>query len=534
MSQATLYIGIHFARAISRVNIGMDIPKKLSNYLFRKSEIKSSLNAVKKPPNILIRTDDINDYNSTVKFIVPLLEPDMYTVRRLTDEDFEKSLWMDSCIMLIFHKNCISSISDSLLKTYLSNGNVIIYSDNLNFSTQALENFKKSVGNSLSDIVKADEFSNFWRLAFHIIDYPIQEIKDLFLKMNLRINVQENDHSENHYFCAYLFCSNQQVSDLFEVSSDINGEFVNANKLKIRFRDNKTTSEFSKDEFIIYTNTNETVGFNWLVYNSFLKSKHYGRNVIYTNVIESTQNFFTSFNVKSIKENGLVLIARQQTSGKGRHGNQWLSPIGCMMFSMNFSVRLDSKLGQNLPFIQHIAVVAFVKSIRDRPGYENLDINIKWPNDIYIRKTIKIGGVITSSSLFNNEFKVILGMGVNIANDKPTECLNSYLKEYCLENRVNLPELLIEDVLATTLNTMEILVDMFQLKGVDALKELYYNYWMHSNALVSLECRNNAQAKIIGLDDNGFLRVQLDTGEYVSLQPDGNSFDMTKNMIILK
>ena len=263
------------------------------------------------------------------------------------------------------------------------------------------------------------------------------------------------------------------------MSTDINGEFIATSNLRICFREYLSTSRISKEDFNIYTNTTENVGFNWVLYNNLLKSDQYGRNIIYTDVIGSTQTLLTSLNVKTIKYDGLVLTARQQTSGRGRHGNQWLSPIGCMMFSMSFNINLNSKLGQNLPFVQHIAVIAFVKSIRDRSGYENLDINIKWPNDIYIRKLVKIGGVVTSSTLFNNNFKITLGMGINIDNEKPTECLNSYLQEYCSENSVFLPKLCVEDVLAGTLSTMELLVDMFQSKGVDPLKELYYHYWIH-------------------------------------------------------
>ena len=43
------------------------------------------------------------------------------------------------------------------------------------------------------------------------------------------------------------------------------------------------------------------------------------------------------------------------------------------------------------------------------------------------------------------------------------------------------------------------------------------------------------QAEVMGIDDYGYLVVKmLDSREIVTLQPDGNSFDMMKNMIKIK
>lgn len=50
---------------------------------------------------------------------------------------------------------------------------------------------------------------------------------------------------------------------------------------------------------------------------------------------------------------------------------------------------------------------------------------------------------------------------------------------------------------------------------------------------MTLETHNDQKAKILGItDDFGFLKaLKMDTNEIVELQPDGNSFDMMKNMI---
>ena len=149
------------------------------------------------------------------------------------------------------------------------------------------------------------------------------------------------------------------------------------------------------------------------------------------------------------------------------------------MFSMMIHIPWKSELGQKLPFIQHIAVVAFVKTIRDREGYEKLQLNIKWPNDIYVKRNVKIGGVIVNTSLWDGSFNVVIGLGVNLSNQKPTESVNSLIRGYNKENGTQLMELNLEDVLADTMNTLEGLVDIFQQEGMEVFKQQYYRYWMH-------------------------------------------------------
>ena len=48
------------------------------------------------------------------------------------------------------------------------------------------------------------------------------------------------------------------------------------------------------------------------------------------------------------------------------------------------------------------------------------------------------------------------------------------------------------------------------------------------------DTRDKEQVVITGLDEFGFLLVQTKSGESLSVQPDGNTFDMLKNLIAMK
>ena len=57
---------------------------------------------------------------------------------------------------------------------------------------------------------------------------------------------------------------------------------------------------------------------------------------------------------------------------------------------------------------------------------------------------------------------------------------------------------------------------------------------MFSGSEVILSDYNEEKANVVGVDKYGYLQVLRKTGEIISLQPDGNSFDITKGLIAMK
>ena len=57
----------------------------------------------------------------------------------------------------------------------------------------------------------------------------------------------------------------------------------------------------------------------------------------------------------------------------------------------------------------------------------DVDIKIKWPNDIY-SNGMKIGGILCHSTYRAKEFQVVIGVGLNLDNSQPTTCVNDVLK----------------------------------------------------------------------------------------------------------
>ena len=83
-------------------------------------------------------------------------------------------------------------------------------------------------------------------------------------------------------------------------------------------------------------------------------------------------------------------------------------------------------------FVQYLMALAVVESVRKRPGYEDIRLKIKWPNDIYLEQNdgsvVKIGGILVNSSFIGGEVILIVGVGVNMNNTSPTDCINAAIR----------------------------------------------------------------------------------------------------------
>jgi biotin--protein ligase len=55
-------------------------------------------------------------------------------------------------------------------------------------------------------------------------------------------------------------------------------------------------------------------------------------------------------------------------------------------------------------------------------------VRIKWPNDIYTG-SLKIGGILCQSAYRNQEFQVVIGVGLNVSNRQPTTCVDALIEE---------------------------------------------------------------------------------------------------------
>lgn len=312
---------------------------------------------------------------------------------------------------------------------------------------------------------------------------------------------------------------------------------IKSSKLSLKFLSSYTSEiEINPSALPVVTDVEafSSENFNLDIYRQNLQTKRLGKVILFAEVTPTTMNLLDGLMFEIPQEMGLIAIAVRQTQGKGRGANAWLSPMGCALSTLLVSIPLRSQLGQRIPFVQHLMSLAVVEAVRSIAEYQDINLRVKWPNDIYYSDLMKLGGVLVNSTLLGETFYILIGCGFNVSNSNPTICINDLITEYNKQHRAELKPLRTDSLIARTVTVLEKLIDTFQDKGPDGVLPLYYKYWVHSGQRVRLGGLEGPEVWIVGLDDSGFLQVQEEDGEVVTVHPDGNSFDMLRNLIIPK
>ena len=171
-----------------------------------------------------------------------------------------------------------------------------------------------------------------------------------------------------------------------------------------------------------------------------------GKTYIKLNEVSSTNDYITDLlnnNKQSLLE-GLTVFTQCQTAGKGQRGNVWKSEDGKnLLVSFLFYPKfLMIKDYFNLNIFVSLAMTDLLKSLL---VYDNYDIKIKWPNDIYVNNK-KIAGILIENSFQKNHIaQSIIGIGINInqisfedLNDKATSLKLLTKKDFKAEEILNL------------------------------------------------------------------------------------------------
>jgi biotin-[acetyl-CoA-carboxylase] ligase BirA-like protein len=239
--------------------------------------------------------------------------------------------------------------------------------------------------------------------------------------------------------------------------------------------------------------------FDASVYFAGLSPQYPCRALLYANVIGSTQTLLEQHPKLCFAQgSGLVCTARTQRKGRGRRTNQWESPPGCLLFSVGW----QHSDASTVVFMQYLFGLALVDSVRSRPGYEDLDLRLKWPNDIYHGADTKLGGVLVSSSFADGSFNLVIGCGFNVSNDKPTLCLDEVIERHNSSAKQSsgaqpLPKIPMESVLAGALSQFS--ADYATMSRAGSFKpflERYYRRWIHSGQTVEVIGEDNVKRSV--------------------------------------
>jgi len=151
---------------------------------------------------------------------------------------------------------------------------------------------------------------------------------------------------------------------------------------------------------------------------SRLNDKNLSFDVIYKKSTDSTNNDAKKYVGKN---NFSVIVAEEQTAGKGRYGRSFHSPnSGGLYFTLKINQNNDDLNIDSLTFFPLIAATAASLAVSSLYGVE---LSIKWPNDLLYKTDAgykKICGILTEASIeaeSRSVSYVIVGIGLNVNNN---------------------------------------------------------------------------------------------------------------------
>lgn len=226
-----------------------------------------------------------------------------------------------------------------------------------------------------------------------------------------------------------------------------------------------------------------------------LDTDYIGRNFIYSDEVESTNTMLLAS--KDSNQNGTVLLAEFQSKGRGRKEREWISSSGQ---NLTFSILLKGEFKeQKINLINFSAAVAVAQAIEN---LYQLDVELKWPNDVLINKK-KIAGILLESvSKANKISRVVVGIGINVNQPNfpgqfeipPTSIRKEF---HSIASR--------EKLLSEVLNNFEAMLELSKKSGKKVLSDWRNRCKMLGEKIKIVDGDLIKVGVFEDIDENGFL-----------------------------
>jgi BirA family biotin operon repressor/biotin-[acetyl-CoA-carboxylase] ligase len=203
---------------------------------------------------------------------------------------------------------------------------------------------------------------------------------------------------------------------------------------------------------------------------------------------------------------GVVVVADEQTAGRGRRGHSWFSPLGSGLY---VSVVLAPATARVDPLraTMLLTLAAGVALVEGLDAATGLSVSLKWPNDLIVSRR-KLAGILAEAT----DRRVVVGYGINVAPSAfPPELRDRATSlESELGRLVDRHHVLVETLAALSRRYEDLLDGRF-----DAILDAWRRHApAASGARVTWTTMEGTRSGVAsGIDDQGALLVQ--TGDRV-------------------
>ena len=229
--------------------------------------------------------------------------------------------------------------------------------------------------------------------------------------------------------------------------------------------------------------------------------------VEYRDCVTSTNMLVRSM-AEDSEEEGLLLVAAEQTQGKGRLGRSFSSQKGTGVY---FSLLLRPELSpSDSLLITTCAAVAVSKAINEISGKQPL---IKWVNDIYLNDR-KVCGILTQAAFDSENNKLayaVLGIGINISFDG--KCIPEEIRNIAGSVFKN-EKIPVEAASRIIGRTVDIFMSEYDRLTEKSFLDYYRKHsYLDGKEITVIKPDGEYNAVAVGINDDLSLEVRTENGE---------------------
>jgi len=242
-----------------------------------------------------------------------------------------------------------------------------------------------------------------------------------------------------------------------------------------------------------------------------LRTTTFGRSIRLFDRIGSTQEAARELAEQGEPE-GTVVIAEQQTAGKGRMGRSWHSPYGKgLWMTLLLRPRIPIHFAPQLTLMSAVAVCRAIRQCAAVPAA------IKWPNDLLIGGK-KVCGILLESSAEDERLRYVL-VGIGTSVNLTVEDFPDELRDVATSLRIAAGrEQNRAELFHAILYEFERWYNLYQENGFDPVRRAWEALAVSLGGRIRARTPHGyVEGTARSIDDSGALAVETEDGEIVKL-----------------
>ncbi|MBG9993303.1 bifunctional biotin--[acetyl-CoA-carboxylase] ligase/biotin operon repressor BirA [Pseudoalteromonas sp. NSLLW24] len=221
-------------------------------------------------------------------------------------------------------------------------------------------------------------------------------------------------------------------------------------------------------------------------------------------IIDSTNSeLMRRIQAKTALESGAVIVAEMQQAGRGRRGRVWQSPFGANLYYSYFW-RLDDGLqaAMGVSIAVGLAVYDAIKAL-----YQ-IDVELKWPNDIYINKQKLAGVLVELDGQPQGPCQLVIGIGINL---QMPESFSQHIDQAWTDLNQHTQKLDKNQLVASLTYHLEQRLVQYRQTGLQDMYEQWNSLNAFAGDYVELNTGHRSWRGICeGIDPQGGIRIRQD------------------------